>query len=192
MGGWKGAKWLHRSSTPSLTTTEHAMIQQIISHTPLFVWALLAFLIYRGWLASKDRETSLLKVALLPLVMLGLGISGIQGNGPLGEAVWAVWTLGVAASVTAIWHLSTSEIRVDRAAGTIFQRGSWMPLALMIAIFVTKYSVAVVSAMHPELSHSLVFAASITLLYGVFSGLFLGRLARYAAAYLRQPAPLAA
>jgi hypothetical protein len=37
-----------------------------------------------------------------------------------------------------------------------------------------------------------VFASSITLLYGVFSGLFLGRLARYAAAYLRQPAPLAA
>jgi hypothetical protein len=168
------------------------MIQQIISHTPIYVWALLAFLIYRGWLASKDRETSLLKVALIPLVMLGLAVSGIHMNGPLGEAVWLVWALGAAASAALIWHLSTREIRVDRAAGVIFQRGSWMPLGLMVAIFAIKYSVAVVSAIHPELTHGLAFAAAVTLLYGVFNGLFLGRLARYAAAWLRQPTALAA
>lgn len=168
------------------------MIQQIISHTPIYVWALLAFLVYRGWLASKDRETSLLKVALIPLVMLGLAVSGIRANGPLGEAVWAVWALGAAASGALIWTLSTREIRVDRAAGTILQRGSWLPLGLMIAIFATKYSVAVLSALQPELAHNLPFAAGVTLLYGVFNGLFLGRLARYAAAWLRQPAAVAA
>lgn len=168
------------------------MIQQIISHTPIYVWALLAFLVYRGWLASKDRETSLLKVALIPLIMLGLAVSGIRSNGPLGEAVWALWAVGAAASGALLWTLSTREIRVDRAAGTISQRGSWMPLGLMLAIFATKYSVAVLSAIHPELAHSLPFATAITLLYGVFNGLFLGRLARYIAAWLRQPAAIAA
>ena len=168
------------------------MIQQIISHTPTYVWALLAFLLYRGWLASQDRETSLQKVALIPLVMLGLAVSGISSSGVLGEGIWAVWAVGALASSAAIWTLSTREIIVNRAAGTIQQRGSWMPLCLMISIFVTKYSVAVVSAMHPELAQSLPFAASVTLLYGVFNGLFLGRLARYAAAWLRQPAPVAA
>jgi len=168
------------------------MIQQIISHTPVYVWALLAFLIYRGWLASQDRETSLLKVAVIPLVMLGLAVSSISTAGPLGESVWAIWALGAAASAAMIWTLSTRDIIVNRAAGTLQQRGSWMPLCLMVAIFVTKYTVAVLSAMHPEMAHSLPFAASITLLYGVFNGLFLGRLARYAAAWLRQPAPAAA
>lgn len=168
------------------------MIQQIISHTPSYVWGLLAFLIYRGWLASQDRATSLLKVALIPLVMLGLAVSGIRGNGPLGEMVWALWAAGAAVSGVLIWTLSTAEIRVDRAAGTILQRGSWMPLGLMLAIFATKYSVAVLSALHPELAHSLLFSAAITVLYGLFNGLFLGRLARYAAAWVRQPAALAA
>lgn len=171
------------------------MIQQIVSHTPIYVWALLAFLIYRGWLASKDRETSLLKIALIPLVMLGLAVSGIHADGPLGEAVWALWAVGVAASAALIWNLSSGAIRVNRSngtAGTIVQRGSWMPLGLMIAIFVTKYTVAVSSAMHPELAHSLPFATAIALLYGVFNGLFLGRLARYAAAWMRQPAAMAA
>lgn len=168
------------------------MIQQIISHTPIYVWALLAFLVYRGWLASKDRETSLLKVALIPLVMLGLAVSGIRSSGPLGELVWAVWAAGAALSGALIWNFSTREIRVDRAAGTISQRGSWMPLGLMLAIFTTKYSVAVLSAFHPELAHSLLFSTAITLLYGLFNGLFLGRLARYAAAWVRQPVALAA
>lgn len=168
------------------------MIQQIVSHTPTYVWALLAFLTYRGFLASQDRETSLLKVALIPLVMLGLAVSGIRGDGALGEGVWAVWALGAAVSAGLIWQLSTRAIEVNRAAGTILQRGSWMPLGLMLAIFATKYTVAVVSVMHPELPHSLPFALSVTLLYGVFNGLFLGRLARYTAAWLRQPAAVAA
>lgn len=168
------------------------MIQQILSHTPVYVWALLAFLLYRGYLASKDRETSLLKVALIPLVMLGLAVSGISTSGALGEGVWLVWALGAAASAGLIWTLSTGEIVVNRAAGTLHQRGSWLPMGLMVAIFATKYAVAVLSALHPELPHSLPFAAAVTLLYGLFNGLFLGRLARYAAAWLRQPVPVAA
>jgi hypothetical protein len=168
------------------------MIQQIVSHTPVYVWALLAFLIYRGWLASQDRETSLRKVALIPLVMVGLSVTSINGNGPLGDGVWGLWALGAVASAAAIWQFSRREIMVNRAAGTVLQRGSWMPLALMVAIFVTKYTVAVMSAMHPELPHSVPFAASVALLYGVFNGLFLGRLARYAAAWQRQPVAVAA
>ena len=168
------------------------MIQQIVSHTPVYVWALLAFLIYRGWLASQDRETSLRKVALIPLVMVGLSVTSINGNGPLGDGVWGLWALGAVASAAAIWQFSRREIMVNRAAGTVLQRGSWMPLALMVAIFVTKYTVAVMSAMHPELPHSVPFAASVALLYGVFNGLFLGRLARYAAAWQRQPGAVAA
>jgi hypothetical protein len=168
------------------------MIQQIVSHTPVYVWALLAFLIYRGWLASQDRETSLRKVALIPLVMVGLSVTSINGNGPLGDGVWGLWALGAVASAAAIWQFSRREIMVNRAAGTVLQRGSWMPLALMVAIFVTKYTVAVMSAMHPELPHSVPFAASVAVLYGVFNGLFLGRLARYAAAWQRQPVAVAA
>jgi hypothetical protein len=168
------------------------MIQQIVSHTPVYVWALLAFLIYRGWRGLQDRETSLRKVALIPLVMVGLSVTSINGNGPLGDGVWGLWALGAVASAAAIWQFSRREIMVNRAAGTVLQRGSWMPLALMVAIFVTKYTVAVMSAMHPELPHSVPFAASVALLYGVFNGLFLGRLARYAAAWQRQPVVVAA
>ena len=45
-------------------------MQQIILRTPLWVWPLLAFLVYRGLLASVDRETSLKKAFVIPAVML--------------------------------------------------------------------------------------------------------------------------
>ena len=37
-------------------------MQQLFSHTPLYVWAILAFLVYRGVLASRVREVSLRKL----------------------------------------------------------------------------------------------------------------------------------
>lgn len=168
------------------------MIQQIVAHTPVYVWALLAFLLYRGYLASRDREISLLKLSVIPAVMLLLSLSGLNARGALGVGVWGVWAAGMLAGAALTWQAGSGDIAVDRTAGTVFQRGSWMPLALMVAIFCTKYTVAVVSAMHPELVRSLPFALAVTVLYGLFNGVFIGRLARCVAAYVRQPAAAAA
>lgn len=168
------------------------MIAQILSHTPVYVWALLAFLLYRGYLASQDRELTLLKLAIIPGVMLVLAVSSVNTHGVLGEAVWAAWAAGVAIAVALVWKLSKAEVIVNRAAGTVFQRGSWTSMLLMIAIFITKYTVGVLSVMRPELMHGLAASLCVTTLYGLFNGIFIGRLSRTVAAYLRQPAALAA
>jgi uncharacterized membrane protein len=168
------------------------MIQQIISHTPIYVWALLAFLMYRGFLASADRDISLLKLSVIPAVMLVLTLSGLNGRGALGAGVWGVWLVGMLAGAVLSWRLTSGDIAVNRAAGTVLQRGSWMPLVLMLAIFITKYTVAVMSAMHPELPHNLAFALAITTLFGLFNGIFAGRLSRYLAAYHRPASAIAA
>jgi len=169
------------------------MIAQIVTHTPTYVWALLAFLLYRGALASRDRELAMRALFVIPVVMIGLSLSSMSGHGALGGGVWAVWLLGVLAGAVVTWRLgSGTAIVVDRAAGTVRQRGSWLPLMLMIAIFCTKYAVAVTTAMHPELAQNLLFAATVTLLFGLFNGVFVGRLARYVAAWLAQPEPAVA
>jgi len=173
-----------------VTLTSHAeqiVIQQIVSHTPTYVWALLAFLLYRGVLASRDREISLQKLFIIPAVMLWLSLSSMNVHGAMGGGVWGVWALGVVAGAALTWKLgSGAAIAVNRAAGTVRQRGSWAPLMLMIAIFVTKYAVAVLTAMHPDLRQNLAFAATVTVLFGLFNGVFIGRVARYVAAWMLQ------
>lgn len=164
------------------------MIQQIISHTPVYVWALLAFLVYRGVLAAQDREVSLLKLFIIPVVMLVISLAGMNGHGVLGAGVWGVWLTGMLATVAVTWTAGNGEIVANRAAGTVLQRGSWTPLALMLAIFATKYTVAVLSAMHPELQRQMSFVVAVSALSGVFNGVFVGRLLRCVAAYVRRPA----
>lgn len=168
------------------------MLQQIISHTPVYVWALLAFLLYRGYLAASDREVGLRNLFIIPAVMLFLSVSSMDqrfGESPL---VWTCWLAGVAASAVLAWGLMRGPISVNRDAGTVLQRGSLVPLALMLSIFVTKYAIAVLLAINPAAGRNSAVAVAICTLFGVFNGIFLGRLGRYVAAYLRQPAASAA
>jgi hypothetical protein len=56
--------------------------------------------------------------------------------------------------------------------------GSWLPLALMMAIFFTKYGAAVAVAREPALVNMPLFIGGVSILYGVWSGLFFARLLR--------------
>lgn len=178
------------------------MIAQIISHTPAYVWALLAFLVYRGFLASRDRDMTLTRLAIIPLVMVGLTLSGLNSHGPLGAAAWLVWALGMLAGAAVAAGLVPfapgqqgrsgrhAKVVVNRSTGTLVQRGSWVPLVLMLAIFAVRYAVAMAGAVQPALLQHGGFAAAVTILFGVFNGIFIGRLVPYVQAWLRQTAPV--
>ncbi|MFJ2988070.1 DUF6622 family protein [Collimonas sp. NPDC087041] len=163
---------------------EYNMLAQIISHTPLWVWALLAFLVYRGLLASVDREVTLRKISVIPLVMLALswqGMSAIFGITPLTALCWCA-SAAVAAALN--WRLFRSDRVIPYPErGVLFQRGSWLPLVLMMGIFVTKYTVAVLIAVQPQLAHESAFVATVCALYGIFNGMFIGRLLRVITLY---------
>lgn len=45
------------------------MLHPLLSNTPLWVWALLVFLVARGVAAMKPGETSLTKLAIVPTLL---------------------------------------------------------------------------------------------------------------------------
>ncbi|KAF1048317.1 MAG: hypothetical protein GAK35_00342 [Herbaspirillum frisingense] len=162
------------------------MIAAIVSHTPLWVWPLLAFLLYRGWQAGRDRETPLLKALAVPLVMFALSVSGLLlsfGAHPLNAVLGAAALL--VAGFFSFRSRATAAIRVDAARHRIAQRGSWQPLLLTVGIFAVKYSAAVALALHPQLAADPWFALPQSLLYGAFAGIFTGRLLRIMHLYRR-------
>lgn len=72
------------------------MLKQILLNTPLWVWAILAFLIYRGIVAAADREIPFNRIFIIPLVMLGLSLHGIAsafGSGTDIALTWASFAL---------------------------------------------------------------------------------------------------
>lgn len=160
------------------------MITQIFQHTPLYVWAILGFLVYRGVLANRARDIDVRKMCIVPLVMLGLSLEGVRGAfGFDGEAP-LVWLAGVLIGATLAWRFSdTARVVAYPERGSVRLAGSSMPLALMMAIFVMKYTVAVTLVIDPARRQQLAFIAPVCALYGLFSGIFIGGLLRHLAVY---------
>lgn len=166
------------------------MLQQILINTPIWVWALLAFLIYRGVLASIGRETGIRRLFIIPLAMLALSIHGIAtsfgaASGVLPVlSVWSTWLAAAVAGTALAWTLfSLDSVSVYPERGTVFQEGSWMPLMLMMSIFMMKYALNVVLHVAPQVTQDSGFVIAVCMLYGLFNGIFIGRLLRILAIY---------
>lgn len=154
------------------------MLQQILIHTPAYVWAILAFLIYRGLIASTDREVEFNKLFIIPGVMLVLSVQDLAGKFGLGGMILAAWTAGAISSAALTLKLSGARLVLSEKAGRVQLRGSWLPLALMMGVFCIKYVAAVLLAIHPQAHQNTLFVVLVSSLFGVFNGMFFGRLAR--------------
>jgi hypothetical protein len=166
------------------------MLQQIFSHTPLYVWAILGFLVYRGVLASRAREVTLRKLSIIPLVMLALSLSGVARSFGLDGAASVAWLAGAVAGGALAWSLSnTSKLTAYPERGSVQRPGSWVPLVLMMGIFCMKYAVAVSLAIVPAYAHASGFVLPVCAVYGLFSGIFIGGLLRTVAFYRQAQGP---
>lgn len=168
------------------------MLQQIIVHTPLWVWAMLAFLIYRGCSAAVDREAAIAKVALVPVLMLGLSGHGLYQLAHADAVALGLALLAALVSGFASWRAAgQAGTRAYPERGTVFLRGSWFPLLLMIGVFVVKYCMGVGQAMHADWAQGALVRAAVSLLYGLFIGISAGRMLRILHLYRQAQLPVA-
>jgi hypothetical protein len=155
------------------------MLTQILAHTPRWVFALFAFLVWLGAKQLLAGSVSLTRIALMPIAMTGLSVYGVLsgfGSSPMALMAWA------GAASLALWTVLQRPLaagtRYDAAAREFHVAGSAVPLALMMGIFFTRYAVGVLLAMHPELKQQAAFALGISALYGGASGIFAARALR--------------
>ncbi len=154
------------------------MMQQILTNTPVYVWAILAFLVYRGVLAARERDMTVTRMAIIPLVMLVLALQSIATQFGMASVAMLAWLLGVAILTLQRLAFGRSGIVAVAGAGMVRLRGSWTPLAMMLTVFSIKYVLAVVLAIRPALAGQAVFALAACGLLGLCNGYFLGQLAR--------------
>lgn len=150
------------------------MLISIVTHTPLWVWAVLAFFIYRGLAARYDREASWRTLIALPLILTAIAFQGAVARFGLSFETVAVWLLGIVVGGCLGGFVVPARSLRGSAKG-IWLCGSWMPLVLILAVFVTKYATEVLFAIRPEWMQLASVSVGICLLYGMLSGVFLGR-----------------
>ena len=170
------------------------MLIQILTHTPLYVWAILAFLVQRGMIAMRDRDLEIRKLVMIPAVMLVLSLQDMNAKFGLGGLALAAWAVAAAGMALLAGLSGARRIEASNVPGSVRVRGSRLPLVMMMAVFFTKYVASVTLSVAPQLRHDTLFACAVCALFGVFNGWFLGRLAGDLASYrsLHADAALAA
>jgi len=152
------------------------MILTILEHTPLWVWAVFVAVILLGLQQTRTRDVSIARATILPVIMILLSLSAVVGVFGRIPFAWAAWAIGVALSLA----LAGKAVAVRGAArsaqpGYLHVPGSFVPVILILALFVTKYSAGIALAMNPSLALNTGVAITLSLVYGAFSGLFWAR-----------------
>jgi hypothetical protein len=152
------------------------MFMQILSHTPVYVWVLLAALTTLGLLQTRRRRVAPMRLVALPAVLLGLGLWSMAPAFralPISGAAWlAALALGAAAGLRMRLAPGTAWLDTQRRFDL---PGSWMPMALVLVIFLLRYAVGVGSALHPDWRNWAGLQVSLAVTFGLLAGLQLGR-----------------
>lgn len=157
------------------------MFTQIISHTPTWVWILLAALLALGYSQTKARRVSFKRLVILPMVMVAMSANSmIQSFGVYSIAllVWVVVLAVLSARIAGSTSIS-SKVRYEVDSDQFFVHGSYLPMFFIIAIFIGKYGVAVISRVAPQALESNMYGVICATYFAALSAYFLGRTIAY-------------
>ena len=154
----------------------------ILRNTPLWVWALLAALVALGLSQARARTVGPAPIVLMPLAMTVLSIWGTLsafGHSLQFGSVQLAWIAGASISLAAVAPVRPpAGVRYDASTGRFHLPGSWVPLLLILAVFAVRYAVNVELAIQPALAQDDTFTRVTSAIYGLFSGIFIGRAVR--------------
>jgi hypothetical protein len=168
----------------------HAMpsLLAIITHTPLWVWALFAFVLFMGYQRTRDREVQLWRILLFPVLIGLLALSGLAGAG-LGAVPGIL--VGLAIGGIAGWLMERDGATRRLAGGRLWLRGEWWSLVQVAVILAFRYATAVIAAVDPALAADPTFHLVATFVSSLLAALVIARTAARLRVYVTS-APVAA
>ena len=150
---------------------------EIIQHTPPWVFGILVVLIFLGLQQLRDRRVSRVRLLILPLAMAVLSLTGLARGIGWNPVAFCSWGAGMAtaAVINELLFRAPSGVRAEATGGPFLVKGSWTPMIIMLAIFITRYVFAVMLALHPERRADSAFIAASASSLGLLSGIFAAR-----------------
>lgn len=143
----------------------------ILIHTPLWVWGILLFLLYKGTQQTRTSAIKLWQLFIFPAVFLPLIIiSAINALQPLLAMIGLI--VGFIVGIFLGYLLWKDNPLISQQNGQWQLRGSYIPLLLYLFIFIFRYAISVIQ----HLQVSIIQTDLFNLLIGLPTGLGLGLL----------------
>jgi hypothetical protein len=157
----------------------------VLTHTPPWVFALLAYLVWQGIKALQPLITPIWRALIVPMVFIIWGVSriGLGHQDSVGPLIgWIVAAL----ALLPVGLLTPRPFEVDHASGQIIRAGSVFPLVRNLIVFSLQYTVAVIAAVDPD--GRTVAAITGRAISGATAGYFLGSTIALLREYFRKRA----
>jgi len=160
-------------------------ISEIMTHTPIWVWAVFALVTYLGWQRTRDRVVSLWRLLLFPAVIIVIAATGLA-HASLGTTL-PTMLIALAIGGTAGWLLEREGATRRLPDGKLWVRGEWWSLAQVLAIFGFRYATIAAATVNPGLGAEPVWQIVTTLVSSTLSAMVLGRTLARLRVYLAGP-----
>ena len=160
---------------------------QIVTHTPLWVWPVLVFVLGLGLLGLRPRIMPPWRLGILPLVGIGTSLSGIVQS-PLPALAFAAWFVALLAALPlghAAGRRRPARLLED---GRLSIAGGWFMLLFGVSIFAVRYALGVLFGVAPTLKVEPVWIGLAGGAGGVIAGIGIGWLAGLLLQARRSPA----
>ena len=150
---------------------------EILLNAPLWAWLVLAGLIVLGGLQTMPRRLPLAAILVLPVVMTALSLYSVGVSFADHVASFGAWGTGAVAALmlNGLMLRSPRGVRYDADAKRFELQGSFVPLALMLAIFATRFATIATAQVNPAVAASAGFVLATSAALGFLAGLFASR-----------------
>src|SRR3954471_16383100 len=108
---------------------------RILTNTPVWVFALLAYLTWQGWQARRPRTQAIWRMLIVPLVFFLMGLSRLVTARDHGLEPMLAWLVAAILFAALALFRGPRLLAVDRENGTVTRPGSWSGLIRNITVF---------------------------------------------------------
>ena len=148
------------------------MALSIIEGAPIWVWPVLAFLVWAGLRATRDREVAAWVIYGMPLVGI-LSVNAAAGL-PSAPGHWIVFA--GAYLLGAMLGLGYQRTKVmGKHAGRVQLAGEWLTFTVLMVVFWMNFAGGVAEAIAPDVYASASFVRAFLMIAGLSAGSFAGR-----------------
>jgi hypothetical protein len=153
-------------------------IWQTIASTPWWMFLFSAYFIWVCYNATKPRIVTIRQLTVMPLFIISLSVMSMCAMmKTVSYFHYALW-LGMFLLGTGLGylHFLMLNIKAIKSLNSVYLPGTWAPLFIILSLFISKSYFGYQFTFDPQTLVDPEYAILIILAYGLFTGLFIGRL----------------
>lgn len=151
-------------------------IWETIADIPWWLYPTVTYLIIVGFTATKPRVVSVKHTFILPGLFLVLSVASLLYTVHASLTNIAFWLLAIVAGSGVGWLYCLSlKIKAVKDKPLLYLPGTWSVLFIFLTIFAVRSYYGFTLAFDPLILTQPKHAFALVTIYGLFTGLFIGR-----------------